>query len=134
VDIFAFSKPYLIDANIDWGQDVWYLKRWLDRHREARPLHMACFTFIDPKHFGIESKPPAEEPQPGWYAISVHRIHSIRQNYLYFLRFRPVAMAGYSIYIYHVTLDEANRVRRELRLPELKQRTEGDVLNVGAEA
>ncbi len=30
-------------------------------------------------------------------------------------------MAGYSIYIYHMTLDEANRVRRELGLPELPQ-------------
>ena len=29
-------------------------------------------------------------------------------------------MAGYSIYIYHITIDEANRVRRELGLPELK--------------
>jgi hypothetical protein len=28
-------------------------------------------------------------------------------------------MAGYSIYIYHISLDEANRVRRELGLPEL---------------
>ena len=29
-------------------------------------------------------------------------------------------MAGYSIYIYHITLDDANRVRRELGLPELE--------------
>jgi hypothetical protein len=29
-------------------------------------------------------------------------------------------MAGYSIYIYHITLGEANRVRRNLGLPELK--------------
>ena len=28
-------------------------------------------------------------------------------------------MAGYSIYIYQITLDEANRVRRERGLPEL---------------
>jgi hypothetical protein len=37
----------------------------------------------------------------------------------YFQRFQPVAMAGYSIYIYYITLDEANRVRKELGLPEL---------------
>jgi hypothetical protein len=28
-------------------------------------------------------------------------------------------MAGYSIYIYHITLEDANRVRRGLGLPEL---------------
>jgi prepilin-type N-terminal cleavage/methylation domain-containing protein len=30
-------------------------------------------------------------------------------------------MAGYSIYIYHITLEEANRVRREFGLPEWKE-------------
>lgn len=30
-----------------------------------------------------------------------------------------MGMAGHSIYIYHITLDEANRVRKELGLPEL---------------
>ena len=28
-------------------------------------------------------------------------------------------MAGYSIRIYHITLEEANRVRREMGLPKL---------------
>jgi hypothetical protein len=28
-------------------------------------------------------------------------------------------MAGYSIYVYHIMLDKANQVRRELGLPEL---------------
>jgi hypothetical protein len=111
---------HLIDANIDWGQDMWYLKRRLDRHPEAHPLQLSCYTIIDPKYFGIESsKPPRDGPQPGWYAMSVHSIHSRTENYLYFLRFRPVAMAGYSIYIYYITLEEANRMRREQGLPEI---------------
>ncbi|MCL4190329.1 MAG: glycosyltransferase family 39 protein [Thermoguttaceae bacterium] len=128
---------YVIDANIDWGQDLWYLKRWLDAHPEARPLGMACLTFIYPKHYGIEytappqgpapgvkysreaGKSPTVGPLPGWYALSLHRIHSNNDRYLYFLRFKPVAMAGYSIYIYHITLEDANRVRREVGLPQL---------------
>ena len=129
---------HLVDANVDWGQDLWYLKRWLDEHPEARPLQMAYLGFVHPRHFEIEYERPPQGPQPGvrytegdadvgqlgprpgWYAMSVHRIHSNTEDYLYFLRFRPVAMAGYSIYIYHITLDEANRVRRQLGLPELK--------------
>jgi len=58
-------------------------------------------------------------PLPGWYALSVNEIYGQSQRYRYFLNFRPVAMAGYSIYIYHITLDEANRVRRESGLKEL---------------
>ena len=41
-------------------------------------------------------------------------------------------MAGYSIYIYHITLDEANRVRRELGLPELSE--EGSAFVAAGEA
>ena len=49
----------------------------------------------------------------------MNEIYGRSQQYRYFLNFEPVAMAGYSIYIYHITLDEANRVRREMGLPEL---------------
>lgn len=127
---------HLIDANIDWGQDMWRLKRWLEEHPEAGPLHMASRSLIPAEHFGIDCKRPPGGPQPdvhyadreadavgplpGWYAMSIHRIHDATENYLYFLRLRPLARAGYSIYIYHITLDEANRVRRELGLPEVK--------------
>ena len=39
----------------------------------------------------------------------------------YFLEFEPVATAAYAIYIYHITPDQANRVRRKLGLPELPE-------------
>ncbi|NQT14620.1 MAG: hypothetical protein HQ582_17820, partial [Planctomycetes bacterium] len=59
--------------------------------------------------------------RPGWYALSVNHLYDRSRQYRYFLRFEPVAMAGYSIYIYHITLDEANGVRRELGPPELAE-------------
>jgi hypothetical protein len=122
---------HLDNSNIDWGQDLLYLKRWYDQHPEARPLGLAHFCpVVDPRVAGIEytAPPPGPDgrmggsresqtglgPQPGWYAISVNELHRRDHQYDYFLRFEPVAMAGYSIYIYHVTLEEANRVRREL--------------------
>jgi hypothetical protein len=40
-------------------------------------------------------------------------------QFAYFQQFEPVAMAGYSIYIYHITLPAANRVRSELGLVPL---------------
>ena len=38
-----------------------------------------------------------------------------------YLNPESVAMARYSIYIYHITPDEANRVRKELGLSELSE-------------
>lgn len=118
-----------VDSNVDWGQDLLYLKRWLDKHPEARPLHLAFSAAYDASVVGIQYKLPPNQPQPGWHALSVNSIRSHTQEYAYFLRFDPVDMAGYSIRIYHVTLDEANRVRRELGLPQLQSRA--GVLCVG---
>jgi len=113
------GDAHVLDSNIDWGQDLLYLKCWLDEHGEAEPLHLAFYGLYDAGIAGIEYTRPPTEPRPGWHALSVNKIRSRSHEYEYFLRFEPVAMAGYSIYIYHVTLDEANRVRRELGMPEL---------------
>jgi Dolichyl-phosphate-mannose-protein mannosyltransferase len=92
----------------------------------------------DSSRFMMHLKEESLGPRPGWYAIDVNHLHSTDDevvdehgtlqltageslNYHYFLRFQPVAMAGYSIYIYHITQDEANRVRRELGLAELRE-------------
>jgi hypothetical protein len=144
---------HLLESNVACGQDLLYLRRWLDNHPEAPPLHLASFGWIDPRLAGIEfTLPPAGSnrsgllpqpteaqslgPQPGWHLIDVNYLHGThwpapngeglwsdiptdRLNYEYFLRFEPIDLVGYSIHVYHITLDEANRVRRELRLPEL---------------
>jgi hypothetical protein len=146
----AHGYEYLTESNVDWGQDLLYLRKWLDEHPEVQSLRLAYLGRIDPRFAGIEfSLPPkaieGQGPQPGWYAVSVailtgfHWDHPdgkggleriTAQDYLYFNRFRPVAMAGYSIHVYHITPDEANRVRRELGLAELpmdwRQTREGD--------
>jgi len=108
------------DSNIDWGQDLLNLRRWLDRHPEAQPLHLAFNGSYDASCAGIDYAPPPTEPQPGWHALSVNKIRSHTKEFAYFLHFEPVARAGYSIYIYRITLDEANRVRIKLGLPELQ--------------
>jgi hypothetical protein len=113
------GHAHLDNSNIDWGQNLLYLKRWLDKHPEAKPLDLAFSGDYDPSFAGIEYSRPPTEPQPGWHALSVNEIRSPTHQYEYFLKLEPVAMAGYSIYIYHITLDEANHVRRELGLSEI---------------
>lgn len=110
---------HLLDSNIDWGQDLLYLKQWFDEHREARPLGVAYhLSHVDPSVAGIEHMlPPRHVPEPGWYALSIGAIYSRTREYEYFLDLEPVAMSGYSIYIYHLTLDQAIRIRRKLGAP-----------------
>ena len=133
------GPAHLLDANIDWGQDLLNLKRWLDAHPEAKPLRLAYFGFVDPQLAGIEYEvpPPGPSPQgmspllealgpwPGWQAVSVNYVHGYRHYeepaawFTYYQQFQPVARAGHSILIYHITLEEANAVRKRMGLTPL---------------
>jgi hypothetical protein len=74
-------------------------------------------------------------PLPGWYAISVNLIHGMswaavdergrlipipEGGLRYFQFFEPVDRVGYSILIYHITLNNANLVRSQLGLSLLE--------------
>ena len=39
---------YLRNSNCDWGQDLFFLKKWLDDHPEAEPIQLAYFGGFDP--------------------------------------------------------------------------------------
>ncbi|HLN26334.1 MAG TPA: glycosyltransferase family 39 protein [Gemmataceae bacterium] len=117
---------YLLDSTIDWGQDVFYLKRWCEKHPEARPLRVLFTNAFSGDLLNgtgeqrtVQLEPAKCAPMAGWYALSVHRIHDRTDDYSYFLRFKPFAMAGYSFYIYHISTSEANHVRRELGLADI---------------
>ncbi len=128
------GRHHLLGSNVDWGQDLLYLKRWLDEHPEvgspglayygvASPSDVLGIQFVDVPN-GPDSdsilQPSELGPQPGWYAISVNLLHDHTKCYAYFCHFQPATTAGYSICVYYITRDEANRVRQELGLPELK--------------
>lgn len=129
---------HLLDANIDWGQDLWELKRFVDRHPDVTPIQLAYFGYADPKLAGFisetlvkaDNKEGLSDLKPGWYAISVNHLFGYRHYendkpiLTRFQQFTPKAMAGYSIYIYHLELTDVNRVRREMNLPELQSDTE----------
>lgn len=121
------GPKHLLDSNIDWGQDLLYLKRWLCQHPAVRLDGLAYWGYCPATLAGIPDTPsPPPDPEcqrkgpdhpedyvdlpPGWYALSVRYLYARSPEYRRFLRFEPLAMAGYSIYIYHVAPGEANRV------------------------
>jgi hypothetical protein len=155
---------HLGNSNVDWGQDLLYLKAWYEAHPEARPLHLAYeLSLVAPSIVGIEHKrvplsrvmnrPGAQRtknwpwremaadpdlpafdqrlfaesdfgPFPGWHILSVNQLHSVIGEYEYFLEFEPVDWIGYSMMVFHITVEEANRVRRKLGLPEIEANDE----------
>lgn len=105
----AGGYRYLLDANVDWGQDLIRLKDWQQRHPDAKPLFCVPTGFVSPADLGIECGWPPKsvdgqqpELEPGWYAISIHELYQ-RHNYYHYLREqRPVGRIGYSMLLFHI--------------------------------
>ena len=106
----------LVDSNLDWGQDLRGLKRWMDDHRVHR-IALAYFGTVDPFYYGIRAVHPeaslsrpsvglSEEQSltPAYTAISATHLTGLylrkKETYAKFREIEPVASVGYSILIY----------------------------------
>jgi tetratricopeptide (TPR) repeat protein len=110
-----YGAEYLADSNLDWGQDLKPLKRWMDDHGVAH-VNLAYFGTSDPKYYGIDftrlpistlDESQYERPQlPGYVAISVTEeigVYQPRRWRLFYQGFRgltPSATIGSSIKVY----------------------------------
>lgn len=114
------GRDHLLDSNLDWGQDLRELKRYLDRE-QVDEIGLAYFGMVPPASVGIRYHLPALPPAPGWYAVSVNflqgRPHTIRNpdgtmrsanigEFTWFHAFSPTARIGSSIDVFHVTEED----------------------------
>jgi hypothetical protein len=103
------GPEYLVDSNIDWGQDVKKLARWLEQHgtRRARVYY---FGNAGVRYYGIDERAfPDPLDQKGWDAIDDYCVASatpLQGVYVPLadlapLRLlQPVAKVGWSMYVY----------------------------------
>jgi hypothetical protein len=111
---------YLADSNLDWGQNLPELTRWMDR-QGVKMINLGYFGVDVPEHhipyrfdnlpspfWGDKLKENRYLPGPGYYAISLNCLLGFywegdRVHYFEWFRDRePIAKAGYSIFIYRV--------------------------------
>lgn len=115
------GNKYLVDSNLDWGQDLKPLKAWMDKNNVAR-INLSYFGTADPAYYGINAThlPGApffdtqfvNRPQlPGYVAVSVTNLRGVyldetgRAFYRSLLEREPDAVIGYSIHVYRVDHD-----------------------------
>ncbi len=59
---------HLVNSNIEWGQDVYYLKDWLAKHPEAQPLGLVFYHVLEPAQVvGLKYRLPPAGPHNGWW-------------------------------------------------------------------
>jgi tetratricopeptide (TPR) repeat protein len=73
----ARGADWLIDSNLDWGQDLHRL-RDLGRELGVQRWRLAYFGHVDPSLYGVEYELPPPRPEFGVYAASVNFLRGMR--------------------------------------------------------
>ena len=88
---------YLVDSNVDWGQDLKRLKTYAGE----REICLSYFGNADPAYYGIKYRPltDAAKADSCDIAISVNSLYTGDQ-FAWLRNEKPDARIGYSIYYY----------------------------------
>jgi dolichyl-phosphate-mannose-protein mannosyltransferase len=100
------EHEYLLDSNLDWGQDIDRLSRVVAR-RGIDSLGVLCLTNADLAKHGIHAVDgdwTSPEAARGWLAISAHMLKGVTQlphdKYAWLEDVEPVERIGKSIFLY----------------------------------
>ena len=106
---------YLVDSNLDWGQNLWQLRDWMQENGAER-VYYAHFSPARPQVYGVAADflppdPRAVEfaplaPAPGVYAIGATVLQGAYtpdvNTYAWFRTHEPLARLGRALFIYRV--------------------------------
>jgi len=107
----------LRDSNLDWGQDLPALKKWMEKN-DVQQIDLAYYGHDDPHRFDINYSLPGRGPDNSYIAISANFITGKRYPLFYtgeqvkkssplwdeiekYKDRKPVAMPGHSIFVYN---------------------------------
>ena len=114
----SHGDEYLVDSNLDWGQDLKGLKRWMDKNNVSE-INLSYFGTADPAYYGIRCAYLAGGPfyaeqlvqppkLPGYVAVSLTNLRGADMNdekrryFAPLLERKPAARIGHSIQVYWV--------------------------------
>ena len=99
---------YLDDSNIEWGQHLKRLKRYLDEGKFDR-VKLLYFTTGRPEYYGIHAERMqladlARTPEPGIYIIDANSLVRARASYGvdWLKQYEVMDVIGYSVYVFRV--------------------------------
>jgi len=111
----------MVDCNLDWGQDLPLLARYLEDH-DTEAVRLAYFGPTPPEVYGIKARPVSREneliPKPGFYAVSATRLQNLYgfqrnpERFRWLRHRQPDHQLGHSILLYRISAEEADRLTR----------------------
>jgi hypothetical protein len=143
----AGGYRWLVDSNLDWGQNLWGLRHWMEDASVER-VYYSHFSPARPAAYGVvvDWLPPDPravpyaplKPAPGVYAIGATTLQGVYtpdvNTFAYFRTRRPDAVLGHALFIYRVVEDlpvgwaavcydlplDAPQIRQGLSQPDLR--------------
>jgi len=99
---------YVVDSNLDWGQDLRRLKKFVEKNKIDR-IKVDYFGGGDVKYYLGEKAEiwhADNGPATGWLAVSASFLQTSRAypwaSYEWLDKYAPVKKIGYSIFVYNV--------------------------------
>ncbi|HEV3137410.1 MAG TPA: glycosyltransferase family 39 protein [Pirellulales bacterium] len=109
------GHEYLLDSNIDWGQDLIALRDYMQREG-IESVDLAYFGRVDPAIYGIGYRPLIDKVSGRYVVISTNFLFgrmyfvggsgfwpSNRDHYAIFRRLKPKAVLGHNLYVFDMT-------------------------------
>ncbi|MCS7283493.1 MAG: glycosyltransferase family 39 protein, partial [Anaerolineae bacterium] len=111
----AGGYRYLVDSNLDWGQNLWQLRDWMQKKGVGRVFY-AHYGPARPEVYGVSANflPPDPravpftplDPAPGIYAIGATVLQGVYtqdvNTYAWFRARQPLDRLGYALFLYRV--------------------------------
>jgi hypothetical protein len=110
---------WLVDSNLDWGQNLWQLRDWM-REQGVERVYYSHFSPARPEVYGIavDRLPPDPraapfapfDPAPGVYAIAATTLQGAYtpdvNTFAWFRQRAPVERLGHALFLYTVPARE----------------------------
>lgn len=110
----AGGSRYVVDSNLDWGQDLKRLVRYVTENN-IKKIKVAYFGGGDPQYYMEERVEyfQWEKPQKGWVAVSASLLrggqaipapgfNNPTDQFFWLLPYTPVTVIGNSIFVYYI--------------------------------
>ncbi|MEX2561155.1 MAG: hypothetical protein WD403_14635, partial [Pirellulales bacterium] len=108
------GHKYLLDSNLDWGQDLIELRRFMEREG-IDSIDLAYFGRVPPEVYGVTYRMLGAGPPARYAAISANllwgRMYFVngtsywpedKDTYAAYRRLKPKAVLGHSIYVFEL--------------------------------
>lgn len=126
----AAADKWLVDSNLDWGQDLPALAEELKR-RDVQVVRLSYFGMGRPSYYGIKGLDP-HVITTGWYAISRTYLSGWwppGDPYAWLRSLRPVKLIGGSIALFYI---DEEALSRSMKMDE--ESIEERMMKIGLEA